>query len=75
MVKLVDLELPHLALSEYSYMDVSVAGSGNVLVRIWFYLMDGPYIIFCYRENVDIAVAKLFDLSSCDGRKLRCWFR
>jgi hypothetical protein len=70
VVTLVNWRLPHIALSGYSYMDVAVSGSSNALVRMWFYLDDGSYIMFANRENVGTVNGRIFDLAAYAGRTL-----
>jgi hypothetical protein len=64
------VDLPELALSDYSYVGVEVVGSGNAKIRMWFYLEDGSYFSFTYREDVGTVNARNFDLTAYAGRTL-----
>ena len=70
MVTLVKWNLPKLDLSSYIYMDVTITGIDNALLRIWYYLADGCYIAFAYREDVVTVAGRLVDLAPYTGRTL-----
>ena len=70
MVTLVKWDIPKLDSSSYTYMDVTITGISNALLRIWFYLDDCSYIAFAYREDVGTVAGRLVDLTSYTGRKL-----
>jgi hypothetical protein len=70
MVTLVKWNLPKLDLSSYTYMDVTITGIDNALLRIWFYLADGCYITSAYKEDVGTVAGRLVDLAPYTGRRL-----